>query len=160
MAFSNSLGYLVLATGNKSELSLGYATLYGDMVGGFAVIKDLTKRWVYQVARYLKEKEGYPIPDGIFHRPPTAELRENQTDEGDLYPYRVIDTVVEGYVEKSLTLQELLKEGLQEEVVKKILERIDQNEYKRRQAPIGIRITPRALGKDWRMPIVNRFRRS
>jgi NAD+ synthase (glutamine-hydrolysing) len=154
MALSNRFGWLVLATGNKSELSMGYCTLYGDMAGGFAVIKDLLKTQVYQVAEYINVRAGTDvIPRSVIDRPPTAELRENQLDTDTLPPYDQLDPVLEAYVEEALSLDEIIGRGFSEELVRSIVARVDANEYKRRQAPVGVKITPRAFGRDWRMPI-------
>lgn len=159
MALSNKFGWLVLATGNKSELSTGYCTLYGDMVGGFAVIKDLPKTLVYRISRCANRFFGRSvIPESVFKRPPTAELAPNQKDEDTLPPYARLDPIVKAYVEEEWTaaqIQKRLKSTRQE--VLWVLRRIDANEYKRRQAPLGIKITPRAFGKDRRMPITNRY---
>lgn len=156
MALSNKFGWIVLATGNKSEMSVGYSTLYGDMVGGFAVIKDVLKTKVYQLCHY-RNSISKVIPDRVLTKPPSAELRPNQTDEAELGPYPVVDRIIQMYVEQDYSVDEIVKLGFEEAVVKKIVRLIDINEYKRRQAPIGIKITERAFGKDRRMPIVNRF---
>ncbi|HEY5530783.1 MAG TPA: NAD+ synthase [Candidatus Anoxymicrobiaceae bacterium] len=154
MALSNRFGWLVLATGNKSELSMGYCTLYGDMAGGFAVIKDLLKTQVYQVAEYINVRAGTDvIPRSVIDRPPTAELRENQLDTDTLPPYEQLDPVLEAYVEEALSLDEIIGRGFSQKLVRSIVARVDANEYKRRQAPVGVKITPRAFGRDWRMPI-------
>ncbi len=159
MALSNKFGWLVLTTGNKSEISVGYCTLYGDMAGGFAVIKDVPKTMVYRLARHVNEKAGRPvIPESVFERPPSAELRPNQTDQDTLPPYPVLDQILEAYVEGDKGLKEITAQGFDVATVKKVIGMVDRNEYKRRQGPIGIKITPRAFGKDWRLPIVNRFR--
>jgi len=154
MAFSNKHGYLVLTTGNKSETSVGYCTLYGDMAGGFAVLKDVPKQLVYKLSEYrnkIAEKEL--IPKTVFTRPPTAELRKNQRDEDSLPPYPILDPIIEAYVEKDKSLSELVKNGINTSTAKKVINLIDKNEYKRRQAPPGIKITPKSFGKDRRMPI-------
>lgn len=160
MAFSNKFGWLVLNTGNKSEVSIGYCTLYGDMVGGFGILKDVPKTLVYELARYRNSKERKElIPESVITRPPTAELRENQRDEDDIPPYPVLDKVIEMYVVKEEDFHSIVKKTeLSERLVKDIINRIDRNEYKRRQSPPGIKITPKAYGKDRRMPIVNRFK--
>jgi NAD+ synthase (glutamine-hydrolysing) len=159
MALSNKFGWLVLTTGNKSEIGVGYCTLYGDMAGGFAVIKDVPKTMVYRLARHVNEKAGRPvIPESVFERPPSAELRPNQTDQDTLPPYPVLDQILEAYVEGDKGLREIVAQGFDAATVKKVIAMVDRNEYKRRQGPIGIKITPRAFGKDWRLPIVNRFR--
>lgn len=157
MALSNKFGWIVLATGNKSEMSVGYSTLYGDMVGGFAVIKDILKTKVYELCRY-RNSISKVIPDRVLTKPPSAELRPNQTDEAELAPYPVVDKIIQMYVEQDYPVEEIIKSGFDENTVKKIVRLIDINEYKRRQAPIGIKITERAFGKDRRMPIVNKFR--
>lgn len=156
MALSNKFGWLVLTTGNKSELSVGYATLYGDMAGGFAVIKDVPKTMVYELARFRNRKEKV-IPDRILTKEPSAELRPNQKDRDTLPPYEFLDKVLKAYVEDQQRFQEIASDLKDFDTVKKILEMIDKNEYKRRQAPPGIKITPRAFGKDRRMPITNRY---
>jgi NAD+ synthase (glutamine-hydrolysing) len=159
MALSNQFGWLVLATGNKSELSMGYCTLYGDMAGGFALIKDLLKTQVYQVAEYVNERAGTEvIPRFIIDRPPTAELRADQLDTDSLPPYEELDPVLEAYVEEGLGEQEIVSRGFKHELVSRVIATVDANEYKRRQAPVGVKITPRAFGRDWRMPISGRRR--
>ncbi|WP_456468816.1 NAD+ synthase [Archaeoglobus sp.] len=158
MAISNKFGYLVLTTGNKSEMSVGYATLYGDMAGGFAVIKDVFKTMVYRIARHVNERAGREIiPERVFEKPPSAELREDQKDEDDLPPYSILDQILKAYIEEDKSYHEILAEGFDEELVKKVIRMVDRNEYKRRQAPPGIKITPRAFGKDRRLPITNRY---
>ncbi|MGH7275397.1 MAG: NAD+ synthase [Candidatus Rokuibacteriota bacterium] len=159
MALSNKFGWLVLTTGNKSEYSVGYATLYGDMAGGFAVIKDVPKMLVYEVARKVNELAGRElIPESVFERPPSAELRPDQTDQDTLPPYPELDPILEGYVEEDRGVQDLIARGFKAETVRRVVAMVDRNEYKRRQAPLGVKITPRAFGRDWRLPIVNRFR--
>ena len=162
MALSNKLGYLVLTTGNKSEMSVGYATLYGDMAGGFAVIKDVPKMLVYKLARFRNhcsnEQLGKNlIPLRIIERAPSAELKPNQLDQDSLPPYEVLDPILEAYVEEDCSLDEIVKLGMKPEIVRKVMALVDRSEHKRRQAPIGIKITPRALGKDRRMPLTNRY---
>ena len=157
MALSNKFGWIVLATGNKSEMSVGYATLYGDMVGGFAVLKDVYKTVVYQLADY-RNSISPVIPKRILEKPPSAELRPNQTDEEELLPYQILDEIIKLYVEEDLPVHEIVKRGFDRNSVEKVVRMIDRNEYKRRQAPIGIRITKRAFGKDRRMPITNKFK--
>jgi NAD+ synthase (glutamine-hydrolysing) len=157
MALSNKFGWIVIATGNKSEMSVGYSTLYGDMVGGFAVLKDVLKTKVYELS-YYRNSISKVIPDRVLTKPPSAELRPNQTDEAELLPYPILDQIIQMYVEQDLTVEEIVKLGFEEKDVKKIINLIDKNEYKRRQAPIGIKITERAFGKDRRMPITNRFK--
>ncbi len=158
MAISNKFGYLVLTTGNKSEMSVGYATLYGDMAGGFAVIKDVFKTMVYRIARHINERAGREIiPRRVFEKPPSAELRKDQKDEDDLPPYSILDPILKAYIEEDKSYHEIVAEGYDEELVRKVIRMVDRNEYKRRQAPPGIKITPRAFGKDRRLPITNRY---
>ncbi len=159
MALSNKFGWLVLTTGNKSEIAVGYSTLYGDMAGGFAVIKDVPKTLVYEVARHVNARAGRPlIPESVFERPPSAELRPDQTDQDSLPPYPELDAILEAYVEEDRGVADLVARGFPEETVRRVVRMVDGNEYKRRQGPIGVKITPRAFGRDWRLPIVNRFR--
>ena len=159
MALSNKFGWLVLTTGNKSELSVGYATLYGDMAGGFAVLKDVFKGWVYRLVRWRNAREGRDlVPESVLERPPSAELRYEQRDDESLPPYEVLDAILEGYIEEDLDAQQLVNRGLPEEDVERVIRLVDLAEYKRRQAPPGIRISMRAFGRDRRMPITNRFR--
>jgi NAD+ synthase (glutamine-hydrolysing) len=159
MAVSNAKGWIVLTTGNKSEMATGYSTLYGDSAGGFAVIKDVPKTLVYQVAEHVNRKAGRDvIPRSIFDRPPSAELRPDQTDQDTLPPYAVLDAILEAYVEGDQGVADIVARGFDATTVKRVIAMVDRNEYKRRQGPIGIKITPRAFGKDWRLPIVNRFR--
>lgn len=155
MALSNRFGWLVLATGNKSELSMGYCTLYGDMAGGFALIKDLLKGQVYELAYYINERSGSElIPLEIIERPPTAELRDDQLDTDTLPPYEVLDGVLEAYVEEGLSAEDMIAlRGFDRDMVERIIATVDANEYKRRQAPVGIKVTSRAFGRDWRMPV-------
>jgi NAD+ synthase (glutamine-hydrolysing) len=158
MAFSNKFGYLVLNTGNKSEVSAGYCTLYGDMVGGFGILKDIPKLLVYKLAHYInKVYVKNVIPLAVMKRPPSAELKYNQKDEDTLPPYKLLDPIIKLYVEENLSLEQITKLGFKKEVVKKVLDMVDASEYKRRQGPIGIKITPRAFGRDRRMPITNKF---
>jgi NAD+ synthase (glutamine-hydrolysing) len=148
----------VLTTGNKSELSVGYATLYGDMAGGFAVIKDVWKTLVYRLVRYRNEREGREVvPASVLERPPSAELRADQLDEDSLPPYAVLDRILEGYVERDEGADTLVEAGLPEDVVTDVIRLVDRAEYKRRQAPPGIRISTKAFGRDRRLPITNRF---
>ena len=159
MALSNKFGWLVVATGNKSELSVGYATLYGDLAGGFALLKDVFKTDVFRLARHLNERAGAElIPQTIVDRAPTAELRENQLDEDSLPPYPELDRVLEAYVQEDRSREELSADGFDPEVVERAVELIDRAEYKRRQAPPGVRLTPKAFGRDRRTPITNRWR--
>ena len=159
MALSNKFGWLVLATGNKSEMSVGYATLYGDMAGGFAVIKDVPKTLVYRLARWRNAHGGRPvIPAGVLERAPTAELREHQTDQDTLPPYDVLDPILALYVEDDRSAEEIIAEGFDPQMVARVMAMVDRSEYKRRQAPPGIKITPKAFGKDRRLPITNWYR--
>ena len=159
MALSNKFGWLVLTTGNKSEMSVGYATLYGDMAGGFAVIKDVPKTLVYELARHRNAQDRRAvIPARIFERPPTAELKPNQTDQDTLPPYDVLDPILHAYVEEDKTFEEIVAMGYGRSVVEKVMDWVDHSEYKRRQSPPGIKITPRALGKDRRMPVTHRYK--
>jgi NAD+ synthase (glutamine-hydrolysing) len=159
MALSNNFGWLVLTTGNKSELSVGYATLYGDMAGGFAVIKDCLKTLVYRLVRYRNELEGRElIPESVLERPPSAELRPEQLDQDSLPPYEVLDRILEAYVEQDKGRDEIAEMGIPADVVDEVIQMVDRAEYKRRQAPPGIKITPKAFGRDRRLPITNRFR--
>ncbi|MDQ3934514.1 MAG: NAD+ synthase [Actinomycetota bacterium] len=160
MALSNKFGWLVLTTGNKSELSVGYATLYGDMAGGFAVLKDVFKGWVYRLVRWRNEREGRElVPASVLDRPPSAELRYEQRDDESLPPYDVLDAILLGYVEGDLDVEQLVNEGLPRADVERVIRMVDLAEYKRRQAPPGIRISTRAFGRDRRLPITNRFGR-
>ena len=159
MALSNKFGWLVLTTGNKSEIGVGYSTLYGDMAGGFAVIKDVPKTLVYDLSRRANERAGRSIiPASVFERPPSAELRPDQKDQDTLPPYAELDAILQAYVEEDRGVNDLAEAGFNRDVVQKVVRMIDSNEYKRRQGPIGVKITPRAFGRDWRLPIVNRFR--
>jgi NAD+ synthase (glutamine-hydrolysing) len=159
MALSNKFGHLVLTTGNKSEMSVGYATLYGDMAGGFAVIKDVPKTMVYELAA-LRNRQGETavIPKRILDRPPTAELRPNQKDEDSLPPYPLLDPILKAYVEEDRSVEEIVAMGYDRATVLRVVTLVDRSEYKRRQAPVGIKITHRGLGKDRRMPITNAYR--
>jgi NAD+ synthase (glutamine-hydrolysing) len=159
MALSNKFGWLVLTTGNKSEIAVGYSTLYGDMAGGFAVIKDVPKTLVYELARHVNARAGKAIiPASVIDRAPSAELRHDQKDQDTLPPYDVLDAILQLYVEESCGVADLIARGFPPETVRKVIRMIDTAEYKRRQGPIGVKITPRAFGRDWRLPIVNRFR--
>jgi NAD+ synthase (glutamine-hydrolysing) len=159
MALSNKFGWLVVATGNKSELSVGYATLYGDMAGGFALLKDVFKTDVFRLSRHLNERAGRElIPATIIERAPSAELRVDQLDEDSLPPYEKLDRVLEAYVEQDRSREELSQDGFDPDVVERALALIDRAEYKRRQAPPGVRLTPKAFGRDRRTPITNRWR--
>jgi len=156
MALSNKFKYLVLTTGNKSEMSVGYATLYGDMAGGFAVIKDVYKTLVYKLAKY-RNSVSKVIPERVIIKPPTAELKPGQKDQDTLPPYELLDKILKEYIENDKTYREIVGMGFDEEVVKKVVSMVDRNEYKRRQSPPGIKITPKAFGKDRRMPLTNHF---
>jgi NAD+ synthase (glutamine-hydrolysing) len=159
MALSNKFGWLVLTTGNKSEMSVGYSTLYGDSAGGFAVIKDCPKTLVYRLAEHRNAAAGRDlIPSSIIERAPSAELRPDQRDEDSLPPYEVLDRILEGYVEQDLGRDALTAQGLPADAVERVIALVDGAEYKRRQAPPGVKITPRAFGRDRRMPITNRYR--
>jgi NAD+ synthase (glutamine-hydrolysing) len=158
MALSNKFGWLVLTTGNKSELSVGYATLYGDMAGGFAVLKDVFKGTVYRLVRWRNEQAGRElVPASVLERPPSAELRAEQTDQDSLPPYEVLDAILAGYVEEDLDAVELVRRGLPREDVERVIRMVDRAEYKRRQAPPGIKISTKAFGRDRRLPITNRY---
>ena len=158
MALSNQFGWLVLTTGNKSEMSVGYATLYGDMAGGFAVIKDVPKTLVYRLVRYrnaLSDREL--VPESVLERPPSAELRPGQLDEDSLPPYELLDRILAAYVEEDRGRDEIVADGIEPDIVDEVIAMVDRSEYKRRQAPPGIRITPKAFGRDRRLPITNGF---
>ncbi|HKI67856.1 MAG TPA: NAD+ synthase [Solirubrobacterales bacterium] len=158
MALSNKHGWLVLTTGNKSEMSVGYATLYGDMAGGFAAIKDVPKTLVYELVRHRNEREGRElVPASVIERAPSAELRPDQLDSDSLPPYELLDRVLEAYVERDEGREEMVAAGMPGDVVDEVVRMVDHSEYKRRQAAPGIRITPRAFGRDRRLPITNRF---
>jgi NAD+ synthase (glutamine-hydrolysing) len=160
MALSNKFGWLVLTTGNKSEMSVGYATLYGDMAGGFAVIKDVYKTSVYELSEWRNAKAGFDlIPRTTIDRAPSAELRENQTDQDSLPPYGILDSILEAYVELDESTSEITARGFDEATVLQVMSKVDFSEYKRRQAPPGVKITPRAFGKDRRLPITKRMPR-
>jgi NAD+ synthase (glutamine-hydrolysing) len=154
MALSNKFGSIVLTTGNKSEMAVGYATLYGDMAGGFAVLKDISKTLVYRLCHY-RNSLGRVIPERIITRPPSAELRANQVDQDSLPPYDILDAILECYVEQDRAPAEIVGLGFRAEDVRKVVRLIKTSEYKRRQAAVGIRITPRGFGKDWRYPITS-----
>ncbi|TSE31822.1 Glutamine-dependent NAD(+) synthetase [Tepidimonas thermarum] len=163
MALSNKWGDIVLTTGNKSEMATGYCTLYGDMAGGFAVIKDVAKTWVWRLARWRNAHDPFgrgrePIPERIITRPPSAELRPDQKDQDTLPPYEVLDAIVERYMENDRSPAEIIAEGFPAAAVEQVVRLIRSNEYKRRQAPVGIRVTHRSFGKDWRYPNTNRWR--
>lgn len=163
MALSNKSGRIVLTTGNKSEMATGYCTLYGDMAGGFAVIKDVLKTTVFRLARWRNAHDPYrtganPIPERIITRPPSAELRPDQTDQDSLPPYEVLDAIVERYMENDESVEAIVAAGYARADVERVTRLLRLNEYKRRQAPVGIRVTHRGFGKDWRYPITNKFR--
>jgi len=163
MALSNKFGSIVLTTGNKSEMATGYCTLYGDMAGGFAVIKDVAKTTVFKLANWRNQHDPFgtgaqPIPERIITRPPSAELRADQTDQDSLPPYEVLDAILERYMENDQSIDEILAAGFAAADVERVTKLIKINEYKRRQAPIGIRVTHRSFGKDWRYPITSKFR--
>jgi len=159
MALSNKFGWLVLATGNKSEWSVGYSTIYGDMVGGFAPLRDVPKTLVYTLARHANQRRGRAvIPTSTLTRPPTAELRARQTDQDTLPPYDVLDEILRAFVENDNSVREIVDRGFAARTVQRVIEWVDRSEYKRRQGPPGIKITPRAFGKDRRWPITNRYR--
>ncbi|WP_457394520.1 NAD+ synthase [Roseateles sp. P5_E1] len=158
MALSNKFGSIVLTTGNKSEMATGYCTLYGDMAGGFAVIKDVAKTLVFRLARWRNAQGAEIIPDRIITRPPSAELRPDQKDEDSLPPYAVLDAILARYMEQDQSIAEIVAAGFKPEDVERVTRLIKINEYKRRQAPVGIRITHRGFGRDWRYPITSRFR--
>ncbi len=158
MALSNKFGWLLLSTGNKSETSVGYCTLYGDMAGGFDVLKDVPKTLVYQLARWRNQDAARPwIPESSLTKEPSAELRPDQRDTDSLPPYEILDPIVRGYVEEDCSVAGLAAE-FGAEVVTRVAAMVDRNEYKRRQAPPGVKITPRAFGKDRRTPITNRYK--
>jgi NAD+ synthase (glutamine-hydrolysing) len=160
MALSNKFGALVLATGNKSEMATGYSTLYGDLAGGFAPLKDVPKTLVYELVRWRnKQTDPSPISDVIIEKPPSAELRPNQLDTDSLPPYELLDPIIEDFVEEDRSPDEIVAAGTDPELVERVVEMIDRAEYKRRQAPPGVKITPKAFGRDRRLPITNRYRR-
>ena len=159
MAFSNARGAILLSTGNKSEMATGYCTLYGDMAGGFAVLKDVPKTLVYDLCRWRNSLGGEIVPESVLTKPPSAELRPDQLDTDSLPPYEVLDPVLEAYVEEDLTGAEIVAAGIADaELVERVVHLVDASEYKRRQAPPGVRITPKAFGRDRRLPITNRYR--
>lgn len=159
MALSNKLGWIVLSTGNKSEVAVGYATLYGDTVGGYAVLKDVYKTRVYELCRWRNAQGPSPvIPEGVLTKPPSAELRPGQRDDQSLPPYEVLDPILEGYIEHDRTVTELIARGHDADVVRRVARLVDGAEYKRRQSPIGVRVSAKAFGKDRRLPITNGFR--
>jgi NAD+ synthase (glutamine-hydrolysing) len=163
MALSNKFGWLVLATGNKSEMAAGFSTLYGDLAGGFAVIKDVSKLLVYDLCRNRNQRAGAagepdPIPPDVLTKPPSAELRADQRDDQSLPRYEELDPILLAYVEGDATAGDLVAAGFDEELVRRVVTLVDRAEYKRRQAPPGVRVTPKAFGKDRRLPITNHYR--
>jgi NAD+ synthase/NAD+ synthase (glutamine-hydrolysing) len=156
MALSNKTGALVLTTGNKSEMGVGYCTLYGDMAGGFAVIKDVFKTFVYRLSRWVN-RDREIIPERIITRPPSAELKPDQTDQDSLPPYEVLDAIMQAYMERDESPRQIIAAGYAETDVRRVVRLLRIAEYKRRQAPVGIRVTQRGFGKDWRYPITNRY---
>ena len=156
MALSNKTGSIVLTTGNKSEMATGYATLYGDMAGGFAVLKDVYKTLVYRLSVWRNARSAI-IPENIITRPPSAELKPDQVDQDSLPPYAVLDAIIEAYMERDESPREIVAQGYDEAVVRRTVGMLKRNEYKRRQSPVGIRLTRRAFGKDWRFPITARY---
>ena len=159
MALSNKFGWILLTTGNKSEMSVGYCTLYGDMAGGYSVLKDVPKTLVYELTKFRNKKEGRAIiPKNVFVKPPSAELRPDQKDEDSLPPYPVLDPILQAYVEEDKGVEDIAKMGFKERLIKEVIQMVDRNEYKRRQSPPGVKITQRALGKDRRLPVTNKYR--
>lgn len=159
MALSNKFGWLVLTTGNKSELAMGYATLYGDMAGGYGVIKDVPKTLVYSLSEWLNQVNPSPIiPEEVILKPPSAELRPDQTDQDTLPPYEILDPILKAYIEEDQGYTDLVNSGYDQDIIRQVISLVDQNEYKRRQAAPGVKITPRAFGRDRRLPIVNKYR--
>jgi NAD+ synthase (glutamine-hydrolysing) len=159
MALSNKFGWLLLTTGNKSELATGYTTLYGDMAGGFAVIKDVPKTLVYELSLWRNARPGGPvIPESVLTKPPSAELRPDQKDTDSLPPYDVLDPILRLYVEEDRSIPEIVNAGHDEEIVRRVARLVDLSEYKRRQSAPGVKITPRAFGKDRRLPITSAYR--
>ncbi len=156
MAISNKLGSMLLTTGNKSEMAVGYATLYGDMAGGFAPIKDCSKTLVYRLARYRNER-GAVIPQRVIERPPSAELAPDQKDTDSLPPYDILDPILEAFIERDYTVEQIVELGFDRATVGRILRQVQRNEYKRRQAPPGVRVSSRAFGRDWRYPITSGY---
>ena len=157
MAISNKTGRMLLTTGNKSEMAVGYATLYGDMAGGFAVIKDVPKTLVYQLCRYRNEKIGEVIPENVLTKPPSAELRPDQKDTDSLPEYDILDGILAAYIEDEYSTAEIVALGYDEAIVRRVIRMVDRNEYKRRQAPPGPKLTSKSFGKDRRLPITNRY---
>ena len=153
---------MVLATGNKSEMAMGYATLYGDMAGGFAVLKDVPKTTVYKLAEFINlTGSSIPkIPQSTLNKPPSAELKPGQTDQDSLPPYEILDTILKNYIEEDLSFGDIVSLGYDESMVRNVIAAVDRNEYKRRQAPPGVKISPKAFGKDRRLPIVNHYKQT
>jgi NAD+ synthetase len=159
MALSNKLGWIVLSTGNKSEVAVGYATLYGDTVGGYSVLKDVYKTRVYDLCRWRNTQGPAPvIPEGVITKPPSAELRPDQRDDQSLPPYEVLDPILEGYIEHDRTVSELIAAGHDVDTVRRVARLVDGAEYKRRQSPVGVKVSTKAFGKDRRLPITNGYR--
>ena len=159
MALSNEFGWMVLTTGNKSEMAVGYFTIYGDSVGGFAVIKDVLKTRVYDLCRYVNERAGREVvPEDVITKPPSAELRPDQRDDQSLPPYEVLDPILELYVENDRTAAEIIEAGHDPDIVRRVTRLVDLAEYKRRQCPPGVRVTTKAFGRDRRLPITNGYR--
>jgi NAD+ synthase (glutamine-hydrolysing) len=159
MSLCNKFNWIALTTGNKSEMATGYATLYGDMAGGYAVVKDVPKTLLYDLARWRNEKAAHDlIPESVITKPPSAELRPGQLDQDSLPPYEVLDPILEAYVEDDRTFDEIVAMGFDAAIVRRVIQMVDRNEYKRRQAPPGVKITPRAFGRDRRLPLASRYR--
>ena len=160
MAISNDTGWLVLTTGNKSELAVGYSTLYGDTAGGFAVVKDVYKTQVYELCRYVNARHDREIiPEAVLSKPPSAELRPNQRDDQSLPPYEVLDPILRAFVEHDKTAEDLEQSGFDIEISRRVANLVDLAEYKRRQTPLGVRVSDKAFGKDRRMPVSNKYSR-
>jgi NAD+ synthase (glutamine-hydrolysing) len=157
MAISNKTGKMLLTTGNKSEMAVGYATLYGDMAGGFAPIKDCGKMLVYRLVQY-RNSLGEVIPERVITRPPSAELRPDQKDSDSLPPYEVLDAILEAFIEENLSVDQIEARGFERATVVRVLEMVKRSEYKRRQAPPGVRVSSRAFGRDWRYPITSGYK--
>ncbi len=157
MAISNKLGHLLLSTGNKSELAVGYCTLYGDMNGGLAVISDVPKTFVYRIARFINSQREV-IPERIIQKPPSAELKPDQRDQDDLPPYEILDGILKAYIEDNKTTEEIMEMGFDPSIVKDIIMRISRNEYKRHQSPPGLKVTTKSFGYGRRYPIAQRYR--
>ena len=159
MALSNKFGYLLLSTGNKSELAMGYCTLYGDMAGGLAVISDVPKTMVYQLAGYMN-RDRQVIPHNVIEKPPSAELRADQTDQDSLPPYDILDQILALYIEQESSAEQIMMQGFDPAVVQNVIATVDRNEYKRKQTAVGLKVTSRAFGSGRRMPIAHGFRQS